>query len=140
MRVLFAVVMLVTALVSAMPAAGEEYRYVKQQEFRDWLTNGKQMIVVDIQEPDEFAAQHFRGAIDTGAYPVKTDEDRRKLERAVRIASSSTADVVIICPRGAGGAKKSYDYLKARGIAEPRLYILEKGMQGWPFPELTVHR
>jgi len=41
-------------------------------------------------------------------------------------------------PRGAGGAKRSYDYLKEKGIAEEGLLILEKGMAGWSYPETTV--
>lgn len=132
--------MLAVMLLGAMPATGGEYRYVKQQEFRDWLQNGKQMLIVDIQEPAAFAAQHFRDSIETGAYPAKSDEERRKLDGAVKQAAATSVDVVIVCPRGGGGAKNSYDYLNERGIDETRLYILEKGMQGWTYPEVTVRR
>lgn len=140
MKIAMAVLMMVVTLIGAGPVAAGEYRYVKQQEFRGWLQNGKQMIIVDIQEPAAFAARHFRGSIGTGAFPAKSDEERRKLDGAVRQAASTSVDVVIVCPRGGGGAKNSYEYLKERGITETRLYILEKGMQGWPYPEVTVHR
>ena len=140
MKIAVAVLMLVAALVGAMPAAGGEYRYVTQQEFRGWIENGKQMIIVDIQEPAEFLKQHFRGSMETGAFPAKSEKDRRKLDGAVKKAAASTVDVVIVCPRGGGGAKNSYDYLKERGIDEDRLHILEKGMQGWPYPDVTVRR
>lgn len=140
MKIAMTVLLLVVALIGAGPAAGGEYRYVKQQEFRGWLQSGKKMFIVDIQEPAAFAAQHFGGSIGTGAFPAKSDEERRKLDGAVKQAASTSVDIVIVCPRGGGGAKNSYDYLKERGIEEKRLYILEKGMQGWPYPELTVRR
>ena len=47
------------------------------------------------------------------------------------------APVVIICPRGAGGATRTYDYLLSQGIAAERLLILEKGQEGWACPTLT---
>ncbi len=47
---------------------------------------------------------------------------------------TSTEDVIILCPRGGGGAKNTYDFYKANGIDEKRLLILEKGMEKWPFP------
>jgi thiosulfate/3-mercaptopyruvate sulfurtransferase len=49
---------------------------------------------------------------------------------------SNPDPVVIICPRGAGGAKRAYDHLARQGVADERLFILEQGQQGWPYPEL----
>jgi hypothetical protein len=46
---------------------------------------------------------------------------------------SSADDVVIVCPKGGGGAKKTYDFYKSKGVDEKRLLILEKGMGGWPY-------
>lgn len=138
MKLFFVAMVLAMAVLTAIPATGGDYRYVTQEQFRDWLGTGKRMIIVDIQEPVDFDRQHFRDAVKTGAYPVTSEADRRKLYAAVRIAASSTSDVVIVCPRGGGGAKNTYQYLKGEGIEEQRLYILEKGMQGWPYPEITV--
>jgi thiosulfate/3-mercaptopyruvate sulfurtransferase len=44
--------------------------------------------------------------------------------------------VVIVCPRGGGGAKRAYDHLAGQGVTGGRLFILEQGQQGWPYPEL----
>ncbi|NIP26153.1 MAG: rhodanese-like domain-containing protein, partial [Phycisphaerae bacterium] len=41
--------------------------------------------------------------------------------------------VVIVCPRGGGGAKRTYDYFKAKGVAEARLTILAGGQKDWPY-------
>ena len=47
---------------------------------------------------------------------------------------------MIVCPRGAGGAKRTYDHLLQQGIAAERLLILEKGQEGWACAPLTESR
>jgi len=70
------------------------------------------MAIVDIQLPVEFQKYHFKGALETGAYPVKSLEDKEKLGKVMPRLLASQKDVVIVCPRGGGGAKNTYDYLK----------------------------
>ncbi|MRR59098.1 MAG: rhodanese-like domain-containing protein [Deltaproteobacteria bacterium] len=126
-----ALLLLICATVSA---AG--YNYVSPDKFKEWLSTGKKTIIVDIQVPDEFAKRHFSGSLETNAYPVKSDEERKRLDAVLDKINASNDDVVIVCPRGGGGAKNTYDYLKSKGVAEKRLFILEKGMEGWPYPEM----
>ncbi len=95
------------------------------------------MALVDIQVAEEFSRHHLPGAIATRAYPVKSPQDKARLDAVLPELSRSDAPVVIICPRGKGGAERTYDHLKERGIAEERLFILTKGQQGWPYPELV---
>lgn len=134
-RIVVMVSLLLCCAASSM-AAG--YRYVEQDQFRQWLEKGKDIAVIDIQVPAEFQKQHFKGSIETGAYPVKTSDDKQKLDRALPKLATAKNDVVVVCPRGGGGAKNTYDYLKEKGIDEKRIYILKEGMQGWPYKELTV--
>jgi rhodanese-related sulfurtransferase len=122
----------------AVAALAADYRYVKQDTFKQWLESGKPMVLVDIQPPAEFAKKHFKGALETGAYPAKSDEEKKRLDKTLERINTSRDDVVIVCPRGGGGAKNTYDYLKAKGVAEGRMYILEKGSEGWPYPEMCV--
>jgi len=129
--------MLLIAWSTATAIAGG-YSYVEQDQFRNWLEKGKDMAIVDIQVPTEFQQHHFKGSLETGAYPVKSADDKQKLDRIAAQLSSTTNDVVVICPRGGGGAKNTYDYLKEKGIDEKRIFILKEGMQGWPYKELTV--
>ena len=119
-------------------ALAADYRFVKQETFKQWLESGKKMVLVDIQPPADFAKKHFKGALETGAYPVKSDEEKKRLDLILDRINSSQDDVVIVCPRGGGGAKNTWDYLIAKGIPVSRLYILEKGSEGWPYPELCV--
>ena len=122
----------------AFTAFAGGYNYVEQEQFRQWLDKGKDMAIVDIQVPAEFKQHHFKGSMGTGAYPVKSAADKQKLDAILPALAAARNDVVIICPRGGGGAKSTYDYLKEKGIDAGRIFILEEGMQGWPYKGLTV--
>jgi rhodanese-related sulfurtransferase len=125
-------------LIVATAAAAANYQYVSTDTFKEWQEKGKPVVIVDIQIPAEFAKRHFKGSLETNAYPVKSDEERQRLDATLAKINASKDDVVIVCPRGGGGAKNTYDYLKGKGVEEKRLFILEKGMEGWPHPEMCV--
>lgn len=132
-------VLLVLLLIGcAATAMAGDYNYVEQDQFKQWLEKGKSMTIVDIQVPAEFQKRHFPGSLETNAYPVKTADDKQKLDQILTKLSATQNDVVVVCPRGGGGAKNTFDYLKGKGIDEKRLLILKEGMQGWPYKELTV--
>jgi rhodanese-related sulfurtransferase len=120
------------------PHAASAANYVKPDALKQWLANNKQLVLVDIQLAGDFGDHHFRGAIETNAFPAKSDEEKRRLDKALPEIQSSNGDVVIICPKGKGGALNAYDYLKSKGVPENRLVILEGGIGGWPYPELFV--
>ncbi len=110
--------------------------YVKPDEFKKWLESGKSIIIVDIQPKEDFEKHHFKGSIETNAFPVKTEDEKKRLNAALSKAKTSNNDVVIICPRGKSGAMNTYEYLKSKGIPENRLYILEGGIAGWPYKDM----
>jgi rhodanese-related sulfurtransferase len=113
---------------------------VKPDVFKQWIESGKKMMIVDIQVPAEFKKHHFKGSIETNAFPAKSDADKKKLDAVVEKAKASNDDIVIICPRGRSGAVNTYEYLKSKGIAEKRLYILEGGIAGWPYRDMLQSR
>lgn len=123
-----------------MAALLESFNYVKADDFKQWLDSGKAMVLVDIQVKDEFSLHHFKDSIETNAFPVETEEQRKMLNPAVAGAKKAGTDVVVICPRGGGGAKRCYSYLKAQGISEEKLFILEGGIAKWPHKEMLVSR
>jgi len=117
---------------------GNDYNYITARQLKGWLENGKPVLIADIQVAEEFAAHHLKGAVETNAYPVKSDGDRHKIDPVLAAYRQTGRDIVVVCPRGKGGAKRCYDYLKASGITESHLTILEGGMGKWPFPELVA--
>lgn len=123
-----------------MAALFETFNYVKAEDFKQWLDSGKAMVLVDIQVRDEFSLHHFKDSIETSAFPVETEEQRKMIDPAVAAAKKAGTDVVVICPRGGGGAKRCYSYLKAQGIPEEKLFILEGGVDKWPHKEILVSR
>lgn len=132
------IIVMLLAAFAATAVAGTGYNYLPPAEFKQWLEGGKKMQIVDIQVPAEFQQQHFRGSIETNAYPVKSAEEKQRLDKALPVLAASSEEIVVVCPRGGGGAKSACDYLFGKGIAAGRLYILEDGMKGWPYKELTV--
>ena len=130
--VIVAVVLLINlGLVSGLRAG--DYNYISAADLHERIASESPMIIVDILPAEQYAEGHIKGAIETNAYPVKTEEEKTRLAQLLPKIKESTDDVVIICPRGAGGAKRTFQYYQENGIAKDRLLILEKGMSNWPY-------
>jgi rhodanese-related sulfurtransferase len=129
---------LTLAALFFVPHAALAANYVKTDILKQWLASNKQIVIVDIQTADDFGAHHFKGSIETNAFPAKSDEEKMRLDKILPRIRSSKGEVVIICPMGKGGALNAYDYLKSKGVPENRLLILEGGIAGWPYPDLFV--
>jgi len=125
-------------LVVTFLMAGTAFAYntISAYHVKGLIEHQEPVILVDIQPEKDFAEHHLVGSIETNAYPVKSVADKTKLDRTLPLIEDSTAPVVVVCPRGGGGAQKAYDYLKSQGVAEERLVILEGGIAGWPHDDL----
>lgn len=120
--------LLIPTLVHAM-----NYNYISQDEMRSRIDAEDAMTIVDICPINQYARGHLPGSVETNAYPVKSDEERAKIAKVLPEIKSSNQDVIIVCPGGRGGAKRTYDYYVEQGVEENRLFILEKGMNEWPY-------
>lgn len=114
----------------------KKYQYITAAEVKEKLENSEPMLLFDIQVEEEWQEHRIVGSIPTHSYPVQSEEDKAKID-PVLPQLEGDAPVVVVCPRGGGGAERAYDYLKEKGIAEERLFILEKGIAEWPFEELV---
>jgi thiosulfate/3-mercaptopyruvate sulfurtransferase len=135
MRFVFTTLFLI---IFSTAATAAQYNFMTPQDLKQRLGANEDMLIVDIQVEEEFNQHHIPGSIATYAYPVKKDEERARLEPVVSLQKEDSKSLVIVCPRGAGGAKRTFDYLVAQGVDESRLWILEKGMSGWKYGELTA--
>ncbi len=126
---------LAVAFLSGVALAGSNggYNYITAEELSKRIQNGPSVILVDICPAAQFAKGHIPGAIETNAFPVKKDEEKARLDKAMPKINGSSDDVVILCPKGGMGAKNTYDYFKSKGVPEKRLLILKNGMAGWPY-------
>jgi len=125
-------------LISSVSWAGDgKYNYISATDLEARLNASQPTNIVDIQVEEEFTQHHIKGAMPTYAYPVKNDADRAKIDATVERLKTNADPVVVVCPRGAGGATRTYDYLLQHGITAERLLILEKGQEGWTCAPLT---
>ena len=122
-------------LLLASQALASSYQYLSAAETRDKLMQQVPMSLVDIQPENEFTEHHLPAVIATYAYPVKSESERARLDAVLPQLKATTDAVLIICPGGGGGAKRAYDHLQKMGIEADRLFILEKGQRGWPYPK-----
>jgi rhodanese-related sulfurtransferase len=129
----FTITLSVAAAAGSWAASSDGYNYISAADLQKRLQAKSPMILLDICPVEQFAKGHIPGAIETNAYPVDTDEQRERLAKVLPKIQASPDDVIILCPRGGGGAKKTFDFYKSKGVDPKRLIILEKGMDAWPF-------
>lgn len=139
MKKLFMLIVMALAFVS-VSAWASSYQYISAADVKHQVENQENVLLLDIQVKEEFDQHHITGAIETTAYPVKSESDRDKLATILAQAKTNADPIIIICPRGAGGAKRAYDHLKAQGVAEGRLMILKGGQGQWPYKELLAKK
>lgn len=120
-------------LFAATTAIAGDYQYITAEDLMQKIQTNQQGLLLDIQVEAEYSLHHIPGTIATHAYPVKSEEDQAKLGEALAQVKSNADPVVIVCPRGGGGAKRTYDYLRNQGVDEKRLMILEGGQARWPY-------
>jgi len=115
----------------------KDYNYISAEETAQLIREKPESIVlVDIQVKPGFEKEHLKGAIETNAYPVKKQEE---LDRLAKLLPTIKPDqkVIVICPRGAGGAERAYDFLAKNGISKDHLFTLKNGQEGWPRDEIS---
>jgi rhodanese-related sulfurtransferase len=134
LKILTSFIVIYTMTVVA--AMASEYNYVSPEKVKTWLETKTPITIVDIQVEEEFEAHHLPGSLATYSYPVKSDSEKAQIDDAVAASIKTGNPVVVVCPRGGGGAKRCYDYMKSQNIHDDRLLILKGGIDGWPYKEM----
>ena len=127
-------------LITANVGLAASYNYISAEEMKEKFTAGEDIIIVDIQVKEEYEQHHLPGSVATYAYPVKSETERAAIDIAVAKYNETGEPVVIVCPRGKGGAKRTYDYMISQNVLEDKLTILENGMSGWPYQDLLERK
>ncbi|MFH1156915.1 MAG: rhodanese-like domain-containing protein [Pseudomonadota bacterium] len=130
-------ILIITAsFLAAASVLASDYNFVSPEKVKIWIETQAPVTIVDIQVKEEFESHHLPGSIATYAYPVKSDVEKARLDDAVAVSIAKGNPVVVVCPRGGGGAKNCYDYMKSKNVPEDKLLILTDGMAGWPYKDL----
>ncbi len=114
-----------------------QYNYISAEDTAKLMReDSSKLVLIDIQKKDDFAEEHLKNAIETYAYPVKTDDERAHLAALIPHIKENQK-VIVICPRSGGGADRAYDFLLENGIKKENLYTLINGQYGWPRDEIS---
>lgn len=109
-----------------------KYNYITADETAKLMReDASKLVLVDIQEKPDFEEEHLKGAISTYAYPVKTDAGKARLAELLPNIKPDQK-VVIVCPRGGGGADRAYDFYLEKGLKKEQLFTLKGGQYEWP--------
>jgi len=137
-REIVKLIMIVLFLSVAAPAGAVDSTSVDAAKFKAWMSNKKPMILADIQKKNSFQKHHFYGAVQTNASPVKTEEEKVRLDIIVRMFQKTGNDVVIIGSRGGASARRAANYLIDQGIPIDKIFILDGGVKHWPEQEMLL--
>jgi rhodanese-related sulfurtransferase len=130
----FTAAMLQSALMAGLFSS---YNYISPEETAKLIRETpSQVALVDIQVKEGFTKEHLKGALATYAYPVKTDAEKARLAELLP-SFKAGQKIVIVCPRGGGGAKRAYDFYVEKGVSKEQLLILTKGQEGWPREKIS---
>jgi len=81
---------------------------------------------------------HFPGSIATHAYPVKSPEQKKRVDGVIPNIMNSKKPVVLVCPGGVTGAPNARLHLLEKGVPNNRLYILQGGTWGFPWKNMMI--
>jgi rhodanese-related sulfurtransferase len=126
-------------MIAGIAMAGIEYNYIDSDSLMKSLQEKKAIHLVDIQKKNDFLQHHFFGSVETGAYPVKSEQEMSRIKDVVSNLQTTDNPVVIVGPRGTRAAGRAYQYLLEQGIAAQRLAILKNGVRGWSAPEILLN-
>ncbi len=112
-------------------------QYVSPETFREWYTSGK-TLVVDVQTYGGYMQMHFPGSLTTHAYPVRTPEQKKRVEAVIPAIKKTKKPVVLVCPGGITGAPNARLHLISKGIPNRRLYVLRGGTWAFPWKDMLV--
>ena len=109
-----------------------KYNYITADETAKLIReDASKIVLIDIQEKPDFEEEHLKGAISTYAYPVKTEDEKARLA-ALLPEIKPDQKVIIVCPRGGGGADRAYDFYLSKGLKKEQLLTLKGGQYEWP--------
>ncbi len=113
-----------------------DFKYYSAEQLKTSIERELPINILDIQVEDEYNLHSIKGSVATYAFPVKSDEEKAKIEQVLPSLEETNNRIVIVCPRGGGGAERTAKLLLEKGVDNDRIFILEDGQAGWTFEDL----
>jgi rhodanese-related sulfurtransferase len=114
------------------------WQFKTADEVKELIETNADVLYLDIQPEEDYNKGHLPNTIASYAYPVDSEELENKVRDSVAELKNSEAPIVVICPGGGSGAKRTISVLIEEGIDASRLFILEDGAKGWPYADMLV--
>jgi len=114
----------------------KQYQYYTAEQLKTAIESKDNIYLLDIQVKEDYDKHHIVGTVPTYAYPADTEELTSKIDVTLDDINKTDKPIIVVCPGGGGGAKKTIDYLTTKGVDASRMFILEKGQKVWPYDEL----
>lgn len=94
----------------------------------DWMASGRELLLVDIREPYEYAAMHIAGSIAVPRGILESACEYGYEETVPQLAAAREQEVVLICRSGNRSALAAY-VMQLMGYQ--KVYSLKTGLRGW---------
>jgi len=97
-------------------------------DLADWLASGRELLLVDIREPYEFAAMRIEGSINVPRGILESACEYGYEETVPALAAARDKDVVVICRSGNRSVLGAY---VMQLLGYQKVYSLKTGLRGW---------
>ena len=97
-------------------------------DLRDELDAGRDLLLVDIREPYEYAAMHIAGSLNVPRGILELACDWGYEETVPELAAARECDIVLVC-RSGNRTILAADVMQKMGFASVR--SLQTGLRGW---------
>jgi len=115
-------------LADFVRAARERTQEVDADTLNDWLEAGDDLLLVDVREPEEFAAGHLPGAVNVPRGVLEGAADPNYKHRHPQLCQARERRVVVYCQTG-GRSAMAAATLQEMGFGE--VWNLAGGIECW---------
>lgn len=116
--------------------AGKHIRELMPWDVDEMRSNNPDLLVVDIREPDEYAAGHIQGAINVPRGILEASCDWGYSDTIPELVQARDRPVVLVCR---SGNRTALAALTLQLMGYQQVYSMKTGIRGWNDYELPLY-
>ena len=105
-----------------------EIHEIMPWDLAEWRDSGRDMLLLDVREPNEFAAMHVPGSLNVPRGIVESACEYDYEETIPELVESRNRDVVVICR---SGYRSILAAASLHRLGFEKVYSLKTGVRGW---------